>query len=73
MKSSNPIVKHFSVTSAYVMKQYCETCEISTLAYLIMVEPLAKNEPSFCLSLFGIANRFQAEDVVQKWNYVFLI
>ena len=35
-----------------------------------MTQPLAKNAPSFCLSIFGNCNSFVTSDVLKRWEFI---
>lgn len=56
--NANQIIEHFSSNN-------------NTSSYLnvIMAQPLG-DAPAFCLTLFGSDNKFSANDVVKRWNYI---
>lgn len=35
-----------------------------------MAQPLVNGAPAFCLTIFGSNNKFSAEDVLTRWNYL---
>lgn len=41
----------------------------STLVYIIMAIPMKEGIPPFILQLFGTDNKFNATNVVMRWNY----
>lgn len=45
--------------------------EISSLVNVIMAKPVGtKSTPAFCLLLFGTDNKYTAEDVANRWNFI---
>lgn len=43
---------------------------VSTIAYVIMAQPLSKNVSPFTLSLFSTNNKFNAMDVIHRWHFI---
>lgn len=43
---------------------------VSTIAYTIMVQPLSETAIPYILTLFGTDNKFNAMDVMQRWNFI---
>ncbi len=37
-----------------------------------MAQPLCESVPAFCLAVMGTDNKFTAEDVLKRWNYLVL-
>lgn len=65
-----PIAYSFLATSLEAMEKHFENTEVSSLLYVYMAQPLAKNAPSFCLCMFGNRNVFKAIDVIKRWDYI---
>lgn len=36
-----------------------------------MAQPLSKTAPAYCLVIFGTDNRFNANDVRERWENIF--
>jgi len=58
-----PIAGSYPATSASVIAGYFKQRYGSRYAYCIMVSPLEKEAPSFCLAFYGTDNKFTTEDV----------
>ena len=43
---------------------------LARYAYVYMAQPLDHNIPAFCLACFGTNNKFTAEHVLLRWQYV---
>ena len=69
-KNGVPIPFSFPATSAAKISEYFDTCQVSSDAYCIMAQPLGINAPSFCLALFGTNNKFSANDVSKRWDWM---
>lgn len=41
----------------------------SSLVYLVMAQPLAKNTPPFILQCFGTDNKFKTKNVLLRWEH----
>lgn len=37
---------------------------------VLMAQPIVRNMPPFCLSLFGSNNSYNATDVINRWNHI---
>ena len=44
--------------------------QMANYAYVYMAKPLAVDAPSFCLASFGTENKFTAEHVMLRWQYI---
>lgn len=42
----------------------------ASLVYIIMAQPLKQNVPPFVLSIFGTDNKFNADHVLNRWEFV---
>lgn len=42
---------------------------MSTLVYVVVAQPLAKNVPPFILQVFGTDNKFKAKNVLHRWQH----
>lgn len=65
-----PVVGSFPATSAQLISSYLKNNQASSIAYCYMVQPLDPNAPTICLSLFGTDNRYTAEHVVKRWEWI---
>ena len=45
--------------------------ELSKYAYAYVAQPVGLNVPPFCFACIGNNNRFTAEDVLQRWKYIY--
>ena len=68
--NSMPIANSFLAMSAKVMQDHFHNNPVSSLLYVYMAQPLAKNAPSFCLSIFGNCNSFVTSDVLKRWEFI---
>lgn len=65
-----PVVDSYPATSAATMANYFVNRALSKIAYVVMVQPLAARAPAFCLVMFGTDNKFSAEDVGHRLDYM---
>ena len=65
-----PIVGSHPATSASLIKSYFAEKKTANYAYAIMAQPLAKNAPPFCLTLFATDNKFTADTVKRRWKWM---
>lgn len=61
-------INAFLATSASAIGKYFQNNEKANYAYVIMAKPLEDKSPAFCLSIFGTNNKFNFEDVINRWN-----
>ena len=63
-------------TDAYVansfedIQDYFHKAAISKYAYVYTIQPLQEGVPSFCLACIGTDNKFTAEEILQRWQYI---
>lgn len=48
----------------------CMELPHSSLAYIVVAQPLKKGASPFILHIFGTNNKFKALDVVNRWEYI---
>ncbi len=60
----------FEASSFERIEAMFKTHTIANYAYMVMAQPLQEGTPSFCISCFGTDNRFTANDVLNRWDYV---
>lgn len=60
-----PVTGSYPATSIDKIQQYFEKGIRASNAYAIMAQPCKEGSPTFCLFLFGTANKFK-EDHVSK-------
>ncbi|CAG9820720.1 unnamed protein product [Phaedon cochleariae] len=70
LKNGMPQTDTYIATSATTIQNYFETGIKATYAYVVMAQPVVSNSPSFCLSMFGTDNKFTAQEVVDRWEYM---
>lgn len=61
-------INAFLATSASAIGKYFQNNEKANYAYVIMAKPLEDKSPAFCLNIFGTNNKFNFEDVINRWN-----
>lgn len=44
--------------------------DISTHVYLVLAQSIVEGVPPFILQIFGTNNKFTAEDVMKRWDYI---
>ena len=47
------------------------TASTAKYAYLYVAQPLKKDTASFCLACIGTNNKFTAQQVLQRWDYIY--
>lgn len=67
-KTGCPRRFEFTARDEEEIKKFCRMTK-STHIYLILAIPLKEGIAPFVLQLFGTDNRFNATDVVKRWNY----
>ena len=70
--NSMPISYAFEATSEKAIRDYFSDSKntMSTSLYVFIVQPMAKDAPLFCLSLFGTDNTFTYSDTLKRWDYI---
>lgn len=48
------------------VQQFVNDNNIAHYVYTVIAQPIAKNAPSFCLTLFGTDNHFDYNDVLNR-------
>lgn len=71
-KDGMPIKNLYMARTAKEIESHflSETNTISSTAYTVMANPLSEKEPPFCLSIFGTNNKFNFQDVLNRWSYI---
>lgn len=69
-KTGFPIQNQYQVNSVKDIKHAFQNEAIAQNAYVFMAQPLVNGAPAFCLAIFGSNNKFSAEDVLTRWNYI---
>lgn len=44
--------------------------EKASLVYLIISQPVKENVPPFVLAIFGTNNKFTAQNVLDRWEFI---
>lgn len=65
-----PICGSFPAESSEQIQDYFASNTIANYAYVIMAQPLHEGVAAFCLSFFGSDNRFKADQVLQRWQWM---
>ena len=66
-----PLCDSFMATTFESMQKYFSEESIANYAFVYMVQPLTENVPAFCLSCVGTDNKFNAELVLKRWQYIY--
>ena len=65
-----PICDSFIATSFKAMEGYFNSASLAKYAFVYVAQPLTKGVPPFCLACIGTDNKFNAEDVMKRWQYI---
>ena len=52
------------------MERYFDSATLAKYAFVYVVQPLTKGVPPFCLACIGTDNKFNAEVVMKRWQYI---
>ena len=66
-----PVVDAYLATSFTTIEAMFNNAPVSKYAYIYMAQPLASNIPPFCLSCIGSDQKFTAQHVLQRWQYIY--
>ena len=66
-----PLSDTFLATSLSAIEKMFATSELAKYAYAYVAQPMCLNVPPFCFACMGSNNRFTAEDVLQRWKYIY--
>ena len=70
LKNGLPQTQTYLATSAKKIEEHFQNGVIANFVQVIMAQPLKDGTPPFCLSLFGTDNKYKAEDVLSRWNFI---
>lgn len=65
-----PVLHSFKATSAKEIYDHFSNNAAAPFLYTIMAQPLENNAPCFCLCLFGTDNKFNFQDVLNRWKFI---
>jgi hypothetical protein len=65
-----PKLDFFLAVSFKAIEEMFTKNQMAKYAYVYMATPLAVDAPSFCLACFGTDNKFTAEHVMLRWQYI---
>lgn len=65
-----PVAFSFIATSAKVIQEHFTNNTAASSLYTIMAQPLQNDAPCFCLCIFGTDNKFRADHVMKRWDYM---
>ena len=66
-----PVVDAYLATSFTAIEAMFNSASISKYAYTYMAQPLASNIPPLCLACLGSDQKFTAQHVLQRWQYIY--
>lgn len=55
-----------------ILSHFAKGNEASAFINVIMVQPIVKKAPAFCLLLFGSNNKYSSSDVARRWTQITL-
>lgn len=67
-KNGMPITLAFTVKTMDEIEEYMKK-QISTIAYIVMAQPIKQGVPPFLLQIFGSDNKFKSSEVMNRWQY----
>ena len=70
LKNGVPSCDKYIASSAKKIQNFFETSARSNYAYVITAQPLSYDAPAYCVSVFGTDNKFTAQEVLQRWEYM---
>ncbi|KYM95090.1 hypothetical protein ALC62_14273 [Cyphomyrmex costatus] len=65
-----PISYSFLARSAKEIEHHFNEGRTASLVYVIIAQPIAEHTSPFCLSLFGIDDKFTSEDIIARWKFI---
>ena len=65
-----PETEFFEFSSIEKVQKFLKHHQKSEYAECIMAQSLQRNSTAFCICIYGSDNRFKAEDVYKRWNYI---
>ena len=66
-----PLVDSFLATSFAAIEKMFSSATIAKYAYIYMAQPLMADVPPFYLACLGTDQRFTAQHVLQRWQYIY--
>ena len=70
-KTGLPTVDAYKAVSFEAIQSMFSNATIAKYAYVYMVQALCHQTPPFCLACFGTDNKFDAKQIVLRWNYIY--
>lgn len=70
LKNGLPDQNKYIATSAEAIQNIFKIGNKATYAYVIMAQSLSCNVPAYCLSLFSTDNKFDANDILERWTFI---
>ena len=67
-----PEYKRFTADSFEAIEEAFRNGKVSKYAFVYMAQPLKEGVPAFCLTCLGTDNKFSAELVLKRWNYIIM-
>ena len=64
------ICDSFIATSFETMKSYFDNASLAKYAFVYVVQPLTKGVSPFCLACIATDNKFNAEVIMKRWQYI---
>ena len=69
-EDSLPITNSFPASSLKAIEDYFHTATVAKYAFLYMAQPLLSSAPAFILACMGTDNKFTAEHVLKRWQFI---
>lgn len=63
-----PTCSSYKVECPLKVKDFITENEMATYVYTVIAQPIAKNAPSFCVMVFGTDNKFDYNDVLNRYS-----
>lgn len=68
--SGVPVPNAFPALSADLMKKHFDSNKLSSVAFVVMAQPVAVNASAFCLAVYGSDNKFNANEVAELLHFI---
>ena len=65
-----PLVDSFLATSFAAIENMFKSASVAKYAYVYMAQPLESGAPPFCLACLGTDNKFIAQHLLQRWQFI---
>ncbi|KAJ8668480.1 hypothetical protein QAD02_010143 [Eretmocerus hayati] len=69
-ENAMPQTNYYKVTSLRALQEYFRTGKLAIYIYVFVIQPLQKDAPFYCFSLYGDDSCFTADDCEKRWKYL---